>query len=904
MSTASTNNTASYANPSPVTVRDISQTAGEREIIKLAPDIIVYIEGNPFLVNNLVKNRTTGTTPTVVSFNDFVTSFSCSYSTDSLVPNATVNLQVPNHLKYLFQMPGGNNLIQPMMQIQVYAKGYYMSSEADTVYRRVFKGLVSHLGYNDNGKTYEISIQCLGLMHLLELMQMNLAPSQQTSSQTGSQSTAYATKFNSQNPYEQIAVALLWPIQPDAFQLNNVKQSAVTQGQFVDSVNNGYISKWQSILTGLQKDVHIFGLSYKTTQNIISVNKPSPVKGTEDIQKAPNASNVNPAKNESAGWYDTYYKQVSEFLPYNAIGNVSLLENKIVTRLEQIRKIVKMIDFEGYQDIDGRVIIKPPLYNLDVLNVKPVSTTSGYYPSNSYSNPLTAITPQTNPFVVYLSEILTEQETEDQSAIRRTRTTVSGNVKLPMQFSYPAELLPVGEYIDIAKLIKYGLREEPVINVPWLENNPYTLWIHAVSETVRSNRGFRTYTVTIPLRPELKLGFPVFFPHRDMYGYIKSVTINYNVGQTATMNITCDSIRRRFFVNTPQSNGKDLYTMAPNLVFKWAKQDTSSSSSSSSPFNTTALNNVLNQVASGTPITLPNSLFNPSKQQEKVKTARAKYILRPETDQAYDNNFAQYFIQNDGKGSCVASPKRNTSGTGYFDGARAVDKQYIEDCTSGGVLPYTDEKGYEVVAPFPWGRWKELNNAISIFCEQGLLTDIVPVGASASDELTLANTNAFLYAGLTVPSTNSIAGTVLNSQTSTSEDTTVFVLNYQPSSSGDNSLTQNPQPEDALLASIVKAQTNQQQIVSTLVSGTISPTTAGSKALAFAKTLSTASQYSTNTTSINNIGSTPNQQAIQAAVFAGTPATNQIATTTTNADSSNQVAGVGVYNAQGIKTTP
>ena len=159
-----------FAAPTPPSmIRSISQSAQEREIVKTAPDIIVYIEGLPYMQNAFVNDRRTNQAPAIVNINDYVVSFSCTYDTELMVPSGAINLQVPNHQKYLFQMPGGNNLIQSMMQVQVYAKGYFFASNGDTVYRRVFKGLVSHLSYNDNGKMYEISIQCYGILQLLEM---------------------------------------------------------------------------------------------------------------------------------------------------------------------------------------------------------------------------------------------------------------------------------------------------------------------------------------------------------------------------------------------------------------------------------------------------------------------------------------------------------------------------------------------------------------------------------------------------------------------------------------------------------------------------------------------------------------------------------------------------------------
>src|SRR5271163_733506 len=185
-----------------LTIRNISQTTQEREIIKTAPDIVIFFDGLPYLVNYFVNDPRTGAAYSLVNFNDKVVSFSANYDTESLVPSCSIQLQIPNYEKGMYQMPGGNNLLQTMAQVQVYAKSYFMSATGDTVYRRVFKGVTSYIGYNDNGKTLEISIQCHGIMHLLERMQTNIHPSSNTTLHTGTSQTVWQSKYASGDCFE------------------------------------------------------------------------------------------------------------------------------------------------------------------------------------------------------------------------------------------------------------------------------------------------------------------------------------------------------------------------------------------------------------------------------------------------------------------------------------------------------------------------------------------------------------------------------------------------------------------------------------------------------------------------------------------------------------------------------
>ena len=912
-------------------IRNISQTVQEREIIKTAPDIVVFIEGLPYLLNPFVNDPKSGNQTTYVNFNDHVTSFSATYDTDAMVPNCTVQLQVPNYQKYLYQMPGGNNLLQTMAQIQVYAKSYFMAGGpgGDTVYRRVFKGVTSYIGYNDNGKTLEVSIQCHGIMHLLEKMQTNVHPSVNAANTAAVALTIWQSKYNSGDCFSVLRQVFLDVFRSDMFQIGSLQAGAAGAplGAFQEAVERGYMVKWQAILWNMANDVHIFG-PYKDVLGFSEGMKKGEGWGDPSKEKLSNSVTKNPNQNEAQLFseYETYYGLITTYLPFKNITALDLKNSVIVNRLDVVREVVAKMDYEAYQDVDGKIIIKPPLYNLDVVNVgtrtKQTQTAPGSN-VNSLANPATAIYEGNNPFVVYLSEILTEQESEDQSAIRRTRTTVCGNVLRNLGNDFDDFYKQVAEYIDISKMAKFGLREEPLYSVPWIDaGDVQTLFVHAAAETARANRGYRQYTFSIPMRPELKLGFPVYIPHKDMYAYIKTIALNFQIGGTATMTVTCDSIRRRVMVNTQQTSGSGnstnthgLYTPAPNLVYQWTSADAATQEfnathanpdqSPSSAQQTAQLQaaqaqgtigGVSNNSANasdlvGTSATVPIPQKNvdgtpttPTQDQVKLNSVRTQNLSSKRGNQN-DTPFSTYVIKNDGsqeQGTIDPATK-----VGYFcisqtkSGPRPADLAYIQVLTgkasqpsTNSVIPFTDDKGYELISPFPWGRWVDLNTAVGTFTQQGFLTAAAAATAGL-DEQTLKNTDAFIFAGLGTPSasgdpssqiqtalrtqvqrvggsitgtyapapsaSSAAAGVPIQSVASTATpggtqqsnyqpDATVIVLQYnaaQPGSTAPNSLLNNPQPENAFAQQLLvtsQAQNTTQQLVNVLVSGNVSPT--------------------------------------------------------------------------------
>lgn len=626
------------------------------------------------------------------------------------------------------------------------------------------------------------------------------------------------------------------------------------------------------------------------------------------------------SEKELVSQYTTYYNNIAVYKPFATLTAMDLKNSVIVNRLDLIRDIVQKMDYEAYQDVDGKIIIKPPLYNLDVVNLGTRTQQTQTNPNssqNSLTNQATQITEGNNPFIVYLSEILTEQESEDQSAIRKTRTTVAGNIDRQLNIGYDPYLsFAIGEYIDVAKMAKFGLREEPLTYVPWIDmGDARTLFVHAVSETVRANRGYRTYTFSIPMRPELKVGFPVFIPHKDMYAYIKTISLNFSIGGTATMTVTCDSIRRRVMINTHQTGGSgnsqvpfDAYTPAPNLVYQWTKTQTNPTTTqpnqspqsakqtanqqnlrSTGPIAGVSNNNRNATNLVGTSSSISNPVTNsdktstqPSQDQKKVNSIRGQKYSNKMGNMP-DSPFSTYVIKNDNnqaQGTVDPKTKKGYFDQGSYPNGRPADLSYLQAIQgnqtthTNSTIPFTDDKGYEVIAPFPWGRYVDLNTALQTFTQAGWLQQNTKNDPSNFQDLqVLQNADAFLFAGLGTPTANgdpstelqtalalqsrriggsitgtyspqpgtssTAAGVPLQSVAATSApgglqqnnpqpDATVIVLHYNPSmpsTYASNQLSTNPQPEDVFAQQLLPAndQTSLQQTVDVLVSGSIAP---------------------------------------------------------------------------------
>ena len=813
-------------------IRNVLQTCQEREIIKTAPDVVLYIEGRPYLINPYInlkssKNQSDGQY-TIVPFNDYVDSFTVAYQVDNLIPSASFTMSVPAAQKYLFLAPGGNNIIEPMQQVQVFAKGYFPAQNGNTLYYRVFKGLITNVSHSDTGTSVQISVSCLGMLHFLDLMYVDLGPASLTNSPLGP--TAYNTNQYAMNPYQILADTFLRAVTPEGFQLASIQQDNIQNNtsDWADAVRAGYINRWQIVLTNIMRDVRILGYTVQDAAGLTtaggegydpSIYHETFTKESEDAvgQMAFNMRSAQNSRVPQKSLVDQkmdanfYVDIMRKYLPDYSIGNIQLVGGKIVSRTERLRTVVNLIGYEGYQDLDGAIIFKPPFYNLDVnndnlgtlpnLSGSATSGTSGALSAASY------IRSNANPFVVYLSEIENETETEDEGNVRVTRMQIQPDWLSNFHFGSASNILPVADHIDIPKLAKFGLREQPPRQLSYLgEADKIWMYAYAVSELNRANRGYRTYSFTIPIRPELRLGFPMYIPHRDMYGYINSINITYQQGGTATMHIALDTLRKRLLVpgytDITDEKGQQkkviTYQSQPNLVMQWTvPPGTNPNPAPATPATTPPLpatvvpatggysnpnaskggtgasvtgqissNPVVNQV--NNPATVPQTPQTPFHPQEWEYIMHQKEKLGSLFATRFDTKTKSFRVQND-----VATADDATmiaDGGGKVSTGIVVDGKspfFSKDNWGNGIniwyyhkilttQPYTDEKGYEVITPFPWGRWQDVNTAIRE-SRLGILANTSNIQGAGNVQAM----NVFLFAGLATPNSNDIS-TALN----------------------------------------------------------------------------------------------------------------------------------------------
>ena len=272
---------------------------------------------------------------------------------------------------------------------------------------------------------------------------------------------------------------------------------------------------------GESLQVEMFGLTNKIdlTKDPLSDAISSSTNDSTKSQVAAGANESSPKYNSFANPNISLDNNLlARVQPFSDIDKFSVgSESMELTKLEIAKKVCDASKMEFYLDTNGIVVFKPPFYNMDV-----TQGNIDYYvidPSDviSFSSGL-----NTDAICTYL------ELTAPKSQNIPNHTEV-------MQ----------GIHIDWDLMLRYGLRYQT--GSVQYGNDQTSLSLIAAAEMTRMNSEATTGHVSIPLRPELRMGYPVYITHKDVYYYVTGITHSFSFGSGATTDLALTAKRERIY---------------------------------------------------------------------------------------------------------------------------------------------------------------------------------------------------------------------------------------------------------------------------------------------------------------------------------------------------------------------
>jgi len=218
-------------------------------------------------------------------------------------------------------------------------------------------------------------------------------------------------------------------------------------------------------------------------------------------------------------------------------GQVNLFESTYETKLDIVNKVLEVTGWEFYQDVDGDFVFKPPLYNLD--------------------------TRASRIYTIKDIDIISLNFSEKEPDV--TFVTCNGSqFKNLKGTGLEGEWGVRGQYIDYRLVAQFGWR--PGSFETSYYSNPRAMFFAAVARLDVMNIGVNSASCAIPLRPELRPGYPVYIECLDAFYYLPSFNHAMAYGGQCTTNLTLTGKRAAFFApgvssrSDSQGSGVDVQT--------------------------------------------------------------------------------------------------------------------------------------------------------------------------------------------------------------------------------------------------------------------------------------------------------------------------------------------------------
>lgn len=484
-----------------------------RPYLTFAPDVYISLQGETSVIG-------CGECRRKVNYNDYVTQVSTEASVDAPPGSATVTLSIPDNDINDFYVDG-QLLIQPMMEIEIFAKGCYLIGGMPQYYR-IFWGVVSSATKAwDNGTT-TVTISCKDILRWWEITNTTVNPAfLEGGGSSAGHYQLFQNQFAGQNPYTTI-IQLAQDAMGDFFyttgSFTSFRPEKGPESGAIGSFMKDIMAYWQLKFGNIQSNLVLYGASGQAYTF-------SGVQGTVAPLQIANKIFEEEARllrqNQSTTLLFSNPKDVATAkIEVARAGDVEFFQNDTQSKLALAMQARDQLGYEFYCDTTGDVVFKPPFYNLNTLPNKPVSWIQDF-------------------------DILSDQVTDSEAEVV-THVTSSGNAfggvtdwGLNDEITTPR----TGVY-DFHLLRRYGWRRAD-LQLEWA-GNPRKLFFHLLDWMDRLNAKRQNGTITIPMRPELRMGFPVWVPKYDSFFYVQGISHSYAVGGQATTTVTLVAKRSKF----------------------------------------------------------------------------------------------------------------------------------------------------------------------------------------------------------------------------------------------------------------------------------------------------------------------------------------------------------------------
>jgi murein DD-endopeptidase MepM/ murein hydrolase activator NlpD len=546
-----------------------------RKVIKHTPDALVYINGDTYFPG-------CGGCGGRIDIQKFITGVSCDPTTEGIA-SATISMAIP---KYESQglFADGKFALRPGLEVHVYIRGYFPAqnlltgddsaratdpslNEGSTImypYYLVFHGVVTSSSHNYSGGEYTATLSCADLLHFWQYQRVVEQGASLVRAPVGSKinSSLLGHNFSGMTPYSVI-YTLYRDVMGAAGGVESVfipELNATNVSPVSDAAGESYwtlsMLYWQKRFSQNVTTLRMFGANgtlYNAFQAAYLSTLTTEQTETLAVRYA-EAQAQGTATDPMAGWelgaratgFDAFSvfatggqgTETTNGLGVNAAAlqayifdlgriGINLMETVYLTKTEVAQAVCRETGFEFFQDVDGDIVFKPPFYNMDTSGLR-----------------VYRIEPED------VISFDTQEKEPDCTVVKWTGSFMT-NTAVP---SLTGEYGSRAEFIDYRAVAQFGWRQE-TFDTAYYSGNPAAAFFACIARYDYYNIGVKSASVTVPLRPELRPGYPVYIAHVDCFYYIKGLSHSLQFGGQGTTTLTLVGRRAKF--HAPGVSPKD-----------------------------------------------------------------------------------------------------------------------------------------------------------------------------------------------------------------------------------------------------------------------------------------------------------------------------------------------------------
>jgi len=494
-----------------------------RNVLKLAPDVFVVINGA--LASRVISPMEAKGTKDIDIRGGIVSVNVSAAISPPGASRASIEIIAPMykglHEDYYISMPNGTRVpfFMPMMEVKIYMKGRYLEPEYNYTprYYPVFWGMITGVQENYSDGNFTLSISCEDFLCWWKYQKITINPSVQSSFFGGATQLRFPSVFEKMSAWE-----IIYALFVDNFFIQHRENGAAAYYNFVYP----NWSKSAELPDSILPTRDTFG---PLTANVIEYwnkrfgfdvpNSEDPVLVKNQLANIPlkmyglrGPISFETVKNklltfldkkdtdkqdhtDTSAKLDLDFGLLARVQPYglfDLFGNGA--EATVFSKIEIATTICEKTFMEFFVDTNGEIVFKPPFYNLDVA--------SGNVPY----------------YRVGPNDVINYNASFDSNSI------INYLVVTGPRYQSLSSLEAVGFHADFASIAKMGIRSEQV-SVPY-GMNAKQLKMIAAAEMARRNGQAYTGSVSIPLRPEIRLGYPVYLEHIDTFYYVTGINLS------------------------------------------------------------------------------------------------------------------------------------------------------------------------------------------------------------------------------------------------------------------------------------------------------------------------------------------------------------------------------------------